>query len=444
DIKPSNIMIDKSGRAYLMDFGIARQAQDTMLEVTGRDSSGTTKYMSPQHLAGKNSTSNDIYSFAATVYEMLSGSAPFHSGDITYQIREVPPKPVPHLDAHVNEALLAGLSKDPIQRPSTATELAHRIVDDPAAMAFDDVAAEPGAVQAVPRRTGGPTRRTRSSSRSRSTSSRSRTAPTPMPAPAAATVAGAVYQPPVFASVAAGALWAAVGAVGLAGLLMGAAALMREPIDPAAWFTRPLVLAGLGAGFVLGALAGVTPRLLARPAVARVAVGVTGLVTLAAVLAVSFSRTGDAPLDPQVMAALFALAMGSVGLAAVTLPDIWARTGPALLAGALLAALVLGAGLATSQGGMLESAVAPALAVLLLAGLGAAAAAGRATVQAGLLAGLPCGLFLGLLSFAAVLAAQPEPNLVSALVGGVIGFAMAPVGGLFAGFIARWWNPVGA
>ncbi len=41
DIKPSNVMIDGEDNAFLMDFGIAREAKDTMTRVTGRDSSGT-------------------------------------------------------------------------------------------------------------------------------------------------------------------------------------------------------------------------------------------------------------------------------------------------------------------------------------------------------------------------------------------------------------------
>ncbi|TVQ56377.1 MAG: serine/threonine protein kinase, partial [Phycisphaerales bacterium] len=82
DIKPSNIIIDGDGNAYLMDFGIAREAKDTMTRVTGRESSGTLPYMSPQQLMGKNSRSNDIYSFAATLYEALCGRPPFETGDI--------------------------------------------------------------------------------------------------------------------------------------------------------------------------------------------------------------------------------------------------------------------------------------------------------------------------------------------------------------------------
>jgi serine/threonine protein kinase len=122
DIKPSNIIIENAtGDAYLMDFGIAREARDTMTMVTGRqqESSGTLPYMSPQQLVGKNDKSNDIYSFAATLYEALCGHPPFYTGEIAYQIREIEPEPIESLSKSANAALLAGLAKDASKRPGT-------------------------------------------------------------------------------------------------------------------------------------------------------------------------------------------------------------------------------------------------------------------------------------------------------------------------------------
>ncbi|MBO7206084.1 MAG: serine/threonine protein kinase, partial [Kiritimatiellae bacterium] len=45
DIKPANIMIRKDGRPFVMDFGIAREIQETMTRMTGKMSSGTLMYM---------------------------------------------------------------------------------------------------------------------------------------------------------------------------------------------------------------------------------------------------------------------------------------------------------------------------------------------------------------------------------------------------------------
>ncbi|MCK4873734.1 MAG: serine/threonine protein kinase [Phycisphaerales bacterium] len=133
DIKPSNIMVDVSDNALLMDFGIAREAKDTMTRVTGLDSSGTLPYMSPQQVDGENHKSNDIYSLAATLYEAIKGEAPFTTGDIYQQIKHRPILPIPNQPQHVNDALLAGMMKGQTQRPATATDLADALAGEPVA-----------------------------------------------------------------------------------------------------------------------------------------------------------------------------------------------------------------------------------------------------------------------------------------------------------------------
>ena len=127
DIKPSNIIIEeRTSTAYLMDFGIAREARDSMTRVTGlRDSSGTLPYMSPQQIRGKNEKSNDIYSFAATLYEALSGNPPFHTGDIAYQIREVEAEDIAHVSRSLNLKLRHGLAKESSGRPVSCQDLLH-------------------------------------------------------------------------------------------------------------------------------------------------------------------------------------------------------------------------------------------------------------------------------------------------------------------------------
>nr|MCR5413624.1 protein kinase [Kiritimatiellia bacterium] len=119
DIKPANIMIGKDWRPYILDFGIAREMQETMTRVTGRFSSGTLMYMSPEQLNGSRpGPSQDIYSFAATVYECLTGEPPFCRGAIEDQIKNRPPEP---LDAGVaiGASVIAGLAKKAEDRPKT-------------------------------------------------------------------------------------------------------------------------------------------------------------------------------------------------------------------------------------------------------------------------------------------------------------------------------------
>ena len=52
DVKPGNVMIRGGGTPFVLDFGIAREIQETMTRVTGKLSSGTLLYMSPEQLHG--------------------------------------------------------------------------------------------------------------------------------------------------------------------------------------------------------------------------------------------------------------------------------------------------------------------------------------------------------------------------------------------------------
>lgn len=68
DVKPSNVIIRKDGHPFILNFGIAREIQETMTRVTGRMSSGTLMYMSPEQLNGESPRpAQDVYSFAAMV-----------------------------------------------------------------------------------------------------------------------------------------------------------------------------------------------------------------------------------------------------------------------------------------------------------------------------------------------------------------------------------------
>lgn len=93
DVKPTNILFDESGRAFMSDFGIAKVAGAT----TQLTSSllGTPTYMSPEQFKGGDIDGrSDQYSLAVVVYEALAGKLPF-SGDtlqVMYQhVNEPPP-----------------------------------------------------------------------------------------------------------------------------------------------------------------------------------------------------------------------------------------------------------------------------------------------------------------------------------------------------------------
>jgi serine/threonine protein kinase len=123
DIKPSNIIIAADGTPFIMDFGIAREMKDTLTRVTGKGTSGTLPYMSPEQLYGRDPTpAQDIYSLAATIYECLTGHPPFWRGAIEHQIDHDLPEPLVGVSG-LASGVMSGLAKDPSQRPSTCQGL---------------------------------------------------------------------------------------------------------------------------------------------------------------------------------------------------------------------------------------------------------------------------------------------------------------------------------
>ena len=119
DIKPGNVMVRKDGVPFVLDFGIAWEMQETLTRVTGKASSGTLMYMSPEQLSGAPpSPAQDVYSFAAMVYECLTGNPPFHRGQIEYQILNMEPAPLPG-DSALTRAVMASLGKNPAGRATS-------------------------------------------------------------------------------------------------------------------------------------------------------------------------------------------------------------------------------------------------------------------------------------------------------------------------------------
>lgn len=80
DIKPHNIIIDKSNTVKIADFGIARIVSDaTRTTQYGKDIMGTVYYTSPEQIRGNNiDERTDIYSLGVVLYEMVTGNVPFN------------------------------------------------------------------------------------------------------------------------------------------------------------------------------------------------------------------------------------------------------------------------------------------------------------------------------------------------------------------------------
>ncbi len=151
DIKPSNILVDTNGDIQIADFGIACTAQEARARSTGRTTSGTLLFMSPEQLAGESlDPRTDLYSFATTLYELLNGSPPFHKGSIVAQIQFTPAAPIPSLPNAVNKVLLQALSKKRVERHPSCAEFV-RALALASAESGDTVTSPPSPVSTVRR-----------------------------------------------------------------------------------------------------------------------------------------------------------------------------------------------------------------------------------------------------------------------------------------------------
>jgi serine/threonine protein kinase len=150
DIKPSNILIRKDGTPFITDFGVAREMKDSMTRVTGKSTSGTLPYMSPEQLRGEApAPAQDVYSLAATMYECLSGNPPFYRGQIEYQIVNEQP-PALMTKKKLCKGILAALNKDPSTRPRRSNEIWSPPTKRQATVATVHEAPPPAAASAPP------------------------------------------------------------------------------------------------------------------------------------------------------------------------------------------------------------------------------------------------------------------------------------------------------
>lgn len=125
DIKPSNIMIANSGKAMLIDFGVASWLGGDAGE--GQTLTGTTRYLSPEACKGGMVTkSSDLWAFGVLIYRTLTGGLPFDGKserEIINSITSSAPKEPKHSNPRVRTFLTSVLDKDPKKRPKTAGEM---------------------------------------------------------------------------------------------------------------------------------------------------------------------------------------------------------------------------------------------------------------------------------------------------------------------------------
>jgi tetratricopeptide (TPR) repeat protein len=121
DVKPANILWEPANHRWLItDFGIARHVQPTGDDITSVGAViGTPAYMAPEQAAGGDlDARTDLYAFAATVCEALTGNRLRPLSDRRDAVETLQAEPV-RLPARLAEALAAPLSLSAAERPPT-------------------------------------------------------------------------------------------------------------------------------------------------------------------------------------------------------------------------------------------------------------------------------------------------------------------------------------
>jgi WD40 repeat protein len=136
DLKPANILLDRAGRPYVADFGLAKRVEgDTKLTHSGAIV-GTPSYMAPEQARAEKvlSTAVDTYSLGAILYHLLTGRPPFLAPtplDTVLQLLDqepVPPRQFdPRVDADLETVCLKCLEKNPAKRYSSAEAFADEL-----------------------------------------------------------------------------------------------------------------------------------------------------------------------------------------------------------------------------------------------------------------------------------------------------------------------------
>lgn len=128
DIKPANILVNDSGAATIIDFGIARRHGQEGLTAAG-SVMGTVEYASPEQLQDHVLTgASDVYSLGVLAYECLAGRKPFEGGSagaiITGHLSAAPPPLPAQVPKTVAAVVTRALAKDPAHRFESAAQLA--------------------------------------------------------------------------------------------------------------------------------------------------------------------------------------------------------------------------------------------------------------------------------------------------------------------------------
>ena len=130
DLKPSNIMIDgNSGRAMLIDFGIARSISQR--EEKGVTAVGTMGYAPPELFSGNVEPRSDIYSLGSTMFHLLTGADPQSNPLLIFDFQKNPrPRQInPQLSDQIERIIMKAVQYSADERYRSAAEM-RDVLDD--------------------------------------------------------------------------------------------------------------------------------------------------------------------------------------------------------------------------------------------------------------------------------------------------------------------------
>ncbi|MFL5661928.1 MAG: protein kinase domain-containing protein [Ktedonobacteraceae bacterium] len=131
DVKPVNVLMDRSGRPILSDFGIAKALAGTKALTRQGAGVGTPEYMSPEQCQGGPIDARaDIYALGVMLFEAVTGRLPFLGDNYPAlahsHIYEPAPHPMtinPTLDPAIAQIIVTAMMKNPQQRYQRASEM---------------------------------------------------------------------------------------------------------------------------------------------------------------------------------------------------------------------------------------------------------------------------------------------------------------------------------
>jgi eukaryotic-like serine/threonine-protein kinase len=155
DVKPANILIDRSGRVKVTDFGIARAARATTLTRPGMVL-GSANYVAPEQAQGSTvGPAADLYSLGCVLFESVTGTTPYQGGSAVAIATQHVSAPVPDPREHIGDLpepaarlIMRSLGKQPGDRFPSAAAMATALSDarfgrDPSAPSNDQTVSLP-------------------------------------------------------------------------------------------------------------------------------------------------------------------------------------------------------------------------------------------------------------------------------------------------------------